>query len=190
MNGETLAGAEGGAHPAPEEAERHRAVRIAREYLDEAMRKAEPPEVQRKRHAKEVCTRWIQEKGIPIRFVDAQFGANNVGVTIFYSAEGKVDFRDLVGDLAREFRLRVTMRRLGPRDEAARLGQVGPCGRGLCCKTWLKGYPPVSVKMAKAQDFPLSPNRSAGACGRLKCCLAYEMGAEGYVNRGCGSGGG
>ena len=93
---------------------------------------------------------------------------------IYFSAPHRVDFRELVRDLARSLRARVELRQVGPRDEARLQGGIGPCGRDLCCATFLKDFEPVSVRMAKDQDLPVNPMRIAGACGRLMCCLKYE----------------
>ena len=94
--------------------------------------------------------------------------------TVYFSAPHRVDFRALVRDLAAKLRARVELRQIGPRDEARLQGGIGPCGRDLCCATFLKDFEPVSVRMAKDQDLPVNPLRIAGACGRLMCCLKYE----------------
>ena len=94
--------------------------------------------------------------------------------TVYFSAPHRVDFRGLVRDLAARLRARVELRQIGPRDEARLQGGIGPCGRDLCCATFLKDFEPVSVRMAKDQDLPVNPLRIAGACGRLMCCLKYE----------------
>jgi cell fate regulator YaaT (PSP1 superfamily) len=94
--------------------------------------------------------------------------------TIYFSAPHRVDFRGLVRDLATRVHARVELRQIGPRDEARLQGGIGPCGRDLCCATFLKDFEPVSVRMAKDQDLPVNPMRIAGACGRLMCCLKYE----------------
>jgi cell fate regulator YaaT (PSP1 superfamily) len=94
---------------------------------------------------------------------------------VYFSAEERIDFRDLVRDLARELRARVEMRQIGARDTTRLLDGIGPCGRQLCCSSHLRRFEPISVKMAKAQDMPLTDNRLLGNCGRLKCCLLYEF---------------
>ncbi len=108
-------------------------------------------------------------KVVGIDYMDA----DNV-YTVYFSAPHRVDFRALVRDLARNLRARVELRQIGPRDEARLQGGIGPCGRDLCCATFLKDFEPVSVRMAKDQDLPVNPLRIAGACGRLMCCLKYE----------------
>ena len=109
----------------------------------------------------------------------------------YYTAEGRVDFRELVRDLAAHFRTRIEMRQIGVRDEARMLGGYGSCGRPLCCTTWLQTFEPVSIKMAKQQNLSLNPSKLSGMCGRLKCCLRYELpNAKGVVHGGCGDEGG
>jgi cell fate regulator YaaT (PSP1 superfamily) len=110
------------------------------------------------------------------------------GRLIFYfTAEGRVDFRELVRLLAAEFRTRIEMRQIGVRDEARMIGGYGSCGRPLCCTTWLQSFDPVSIRMAKQQDLALNPSKLSGLCGRLKCCLRYELpNAKGELRGGCG----
>jgi cell fate regulator YaaT (PSP1 superfamily) len=103
----------------------------------------------------------------------------------FFTAEGRIDFRELVRDLAHRFHIRVEMRQVGVRDEAGLLGGVGVCGRELCCSTWLKDLKPVSIKAAKQQGLMLNPSKLSGLCGRLRCCLNYEL--PGYGGGGCGN---
>jgi cell fate regulator YaaT (PSP1 superfamily) len=109
----------------------------------------------------------------------------------YFTAEARVDFRELVRELASEFRTRIEMRQIGVRDEAKLMGGYGTCGRPLCCTTFLNTFEPVSIKMAKQQDLSLNPSKLSGLCGRLKCCLRYELpNAKGQVHGGCGSEGG
>jgi cell fate regulator YaaT (PSP1 superfamily) len=109
----------------------------------------------------------------------------------YFTADGRVDFRDLVRDLAARFRTRIELRQIGLRDEARLLGGYGSCGRPLCCTTWLTTFEPVSIKMAKQQDLALNPSKLSGLCGRLKCCLRYELpNAKGVLRGGCGDEGG
>ena len=125
----------------------------------------------RRAEVREICPRRFSARKLPMRAVDVDFDAGGRSATIFFSSDEKVDFRELVRDLCRDLRVRVILHRIGPRDEARR---TGPCGRPLCCKSFLAGFPPVSVKAVKAQRVPLTPDRSSGMCGRLKCCLAFE----------------
>jgi cell fate regulator YaaT (PSP1 superfamily) len=112
-------------------------------------------------------------KVVGIDFVDRRADVDQL-VIIYFSAPHRVDFRELVRDLARGLRARIELRQVGARDEARLQGGIGPCGRDLCCATFLKDFEPVSVRMAKEQDLPLNPLKISGACGRLMCCLKYE----------------
>ncbi|GAA2844832.1 hypothetical protein GCM10010517_01130 [Streptosporangium fragile] len=128
----------------------------------------------RRAEARSVSKRLIKRHALPMKVVGVDYlDADNV-YTVYFSAPQRVDFRALVRDLARNLRARVELRQIGPRDEARLQGGIGPCGRDLCCATFLKDFEPVSVRMAKDQDLPVNPLRIAGACGRLMCCLKYE----------------
>jgi cell fate regulator YaaT (PSP1 superfamily) len=124
--------------------------------------------------AKVAAKRLIRNLGLPMKVVGVDFVPEREHVTIFFTAPERVDFRQLVRDLSRTLALRVELRQLSPRDEARVQGGIGPCGRDLCCATFLKDFEPVSVRMAKDQDLPLNPLKISGACGRLMCCLKYE----------------
>nr|WP_207781884.1 regulatory iron-sulfur-containing complex subunit RicT [Phytoactinopolyspora limicola] len=132
----------------------------------------------RRAEARVVARRLIRDHRLPMKvvgvdFVDTREDVDQL-ITIYFSAPQRVDFRDLVRDLARTLRARIDLRQLGPRDEARVQGGVGPCGRETCCSTFLKDFEPVSIRMAKDQDLPLNPLKISGACGRLMCCLKYE----------------
>ncbi|MFF0249494.1 PSP1 domain-containing protein [Streptosporangium sandarakinum] len=128
----------------------------------------------RRAEARSVSKRLIKRHTLPMKVVGVDYlDADNV-YTVYFSAPHRVDFRALVRDLARNLRARVELRQIGPRDEARLQGGIGPCGRDLCCATFLKDFEPVSVRMAKDQNLPVNPMRIAGACGRLMCCLKYE----------------
>ncbi len=116
-----------------------------------------------------------RERGLGLKVVDVEFHPRGRRTTVYFNAEERVDFRELVRDLAREFRSRVEMRQIGARDVTRLMDGVGPCGRQLCCASHLRTFEPISVKMAKAQDMPLTDSRLLGNCGRLKCCLLYEF---------------
>lgn len=120
------------------------------------------------------CLRKITERELPMKLVDVKASFDRSRVTFYFYADGRIDFRDLVKELAQQFHTRIEMRQIRARDVASKLGCVGPCGRQLCCKTFLKEYEPISVRMAKDQGLPLNPSKLAGMCGRLKCCLRYE----------------
>jgi cell fate regulator YaaT (PSP1 superfamily) len=121
------------------------------------------------------CQRMARERGLAMKVIDVEMTAGARRVTVYFNAEDRVDFRDLVRELAREFHARIEMRQIGARDATKVLDGIGPCGRQLCCSSHLRKFEPVSVKMAKAQDMPLTDNRLLGNCGRLKCCLLYEF---------------
>ncbi|MBA9001527.1 PSP1 domain-containing protein [Thermomonospora cellulosilytica] len=128
----------------------------------------------RRAEGRSVAKRLIRRHGLPMKVIGVDYlDADNV-FKIYFSAPHRVDFRALVRDLARNIKARVELRQVGPRDEARLQGGIGPCGRDLCCATFLKDFEPVSVRMAKEQDMPVNPLRIAGACGRLMCCLKYE----------------
>lgn len=120
------------------------------------------------------CQKLIEEHELPMKLVSVEhlFGGNKV--IFYFLADGRIDFRELVKDLAKEYRTRIEMRQIGVRDEARLLGEVGPCGQELCCRTFLNLLRPVPMKLAKDQKSTLDPAKISGACGRLKCCLRYE----------------
>ena len=122
-----------------------------------------------------VGRRMIDRLNLPMKLVDVEWQFDRKKVTFYFTAENRVDFRELVRKLASRFRTRVELRQIGARDEAARVGGIGSCGRELCCSTWLKAFKPVSTSSAKLQNLPLNPARLSGQCGRLKCCLNYEL---------------
>jgi cell fate regulator YaaT (PSP1 superfamily) len=122
----------------------------------------------------ERCQEKITEHELPMSLVKAEYSFDGSRLTFYFTADKRVDFRNLVRDLARTFRTRIELRQIGPRDEAKLLGGIGPCGRILCCASFLPDYARVSIKMAKDQDLPLNPAKISGVCGRLLCCLAYE----------------
>ena len=122
-----------------------------------------------------IARKAIDRLALPMKLVDVEWQFDQKKVTFYFTAEHRVDFRQLVRDLARKFRTRVELRQIGARDEAARIGGIGSCGRELCCTTWLQEFKPVSTQAAKVQNLPLNPVRLSGQCGRLKCCLNYEL---------------
>jgi len=128
----------------------------------------------RERDAIRVCLERVRERGLAMKLIKAEHAFEAGKITIFFSAEGRIDFRDLVRDLAHLLHTRIEMKQIGARDEAKLIGAVGPCGRELCCSTFLRQPGGVSVKMARAQGLSPNPSKLAGMCGRLKCCLRYE----------------
>ncbi|RXZ79257.1 stage 0 sporulation protein [Paenibacillaceae bacterium] len=120
------------------------------------------------------CMEKIKNHQLKMKLVDVEFTFDRNKIIFYFTAEGRVDFRELVKDLASVFRTRIELRQIGVRDEAKMLGGIGPCGRLLCCSTWLGDFEPVSIKMAKDQNLSLNPTKISGLCGRLMCCLKYE----------------
>jgi len=121
------------------------------------------------------CAKRITQLKLPMKLISAEYNLDASRLTIFFSAESRVDFRELVREMSRFLRVRIEMRQVGPRDEAKLLGGFGRCGRPLCCASFLSEFSPVSIKMAKEQDLPLNPMKISGLCGRLLCCLGYEF---------------
>ncbi|HLR73308.1 MAG TPA: stage 0 sporulation family protein [Pseudogracilibacillus sp.] len=124
--------------------------------------------------AMEVCVDKIKFHQLDMNLVDVEYTFDRSKVVFYFTAEGRIDFRDLVKDLASQFKTRIELRQIGVRDEAKLLGGIGPCGRMLCCSTFLGDFEPVSIKMAKDQSLSLNPAKISGLCGRLMCCLKYE----------------
>lgn len=149
--------------------------------LKPVVRRVEPSDLERfrslqARHAEVLarCGEKVREHALPMSLVKAEYSFDGSRLTFYFTAEKRVDFRLLVRDLARTFKSRIELRQIGPRDEAKLLGGIGPCGRVLCCASFLPDYARVSIKMAKDQDLPLNPAKISGVCGRLLCCLSYE----------------
>jgi cell fate regulator YaaT (PSP1 superfamily) len=109
-----------------------------------------------------------------MKLVEAEYSFDRSKIVFYFTAEGRVDFRGLVKDLAKVFKARIELRQIGVRDEAKLFGGYGPCGRCLCCASFLKDFEPVTIKMAKEEGLPLNPTKISGLCGRLMCCLSYE----------------
>jgi cell fate regulator YaaT (PSP1 superfamily) len=145
-------------------------VRIASESDFHAERET----LSREAHARRLCVERIREARIQMKLVSADYTLDGRKVVFYFVAEGRVDFRELVHDLANTLRVRVEMKQIGARDETKVTGGIGPCGRELCCSSWLRDFEAVTVKMAREQGLALNPSRLAGMCGRLKCCLRYE----------------
>jgi cell fate regulator YaaT (PSP1 superfamily) len=128
----------------------------------------------KEQEALERCSQKVKEFNLPMKVVRAEYNYDGSRLVFFFVSETRVDFRELVRDLAQSFKSHIELRQIGVRDEAKLIGGVGRCGLTLCCATWLTDFSPVSIKMAKQQDLPLSPMEISGVCGRLLCCLAYE----------------
>lgn len=134
----------------------------------------------KEKHAFEVCEQKIAQHGLNMKLVDVEYTLDNNKILFYFTADGRVDFRSLVKDLASVFRTRIELRQIGVRDEAKMLGGIGVCGRPFCCSSFLGEFQPVSIKMAKEQGLSLSPVKISGTCGRLMCCLKYEQ--EAYTD--------
>ncbi len=127
------------------------------------------------KNALEICIKKAKEHNLDMKFIEAEYTFDNSKVIFYFSAEGRIDFRELVKDLAAIFKTRIELRQVGVRDEAKMLGGLGHCGREFCCHKFLCDFQLVSIKMAKDQGLSLNPTKISGACGRLMCCLAYEQ---------------
>lgn len=129
----------------------------------------------KEKEAYEICQNKILEHKLDMKLVDVEYTYNGSKVVFYFTADGRVDFRELVKDLAGIFKTRIELRQIGVRDEAKMLGGLGSCGRPVCCQAFLADFQPVSIKMAKEQSLSLSPTKISGICGRLMCCLKYEQ---------------
>jgi cell fate regulator YaaT (PSP1 superfamily) len=162
------------------------------EGLPHVVRRASPQDLamrarheQREREAFRLGVMKVRERGLAMKLARVEQAFDGSKLIFFFTAEERVDFRELVRELASDFKTRIELRQIGVRDEARMLTGFGTCGRALCCATWLHSFDPVSIKMAKQQDLALNPSRLSGLCGRLKCCLRYELvpGAAPVVRR-------
>lgn len=149
--------------------------------LKAIVRKANTEDVKRaqdfaakEENALDECSKIIIKINLPMKLVTAEYNLDGTRLTFYFTAEERVDFRELVRDLTSFFKTRIELRQIGPRDQAKLIGGMGRCGRLLCCSSYLTEFNPVSIKMAKEQDLPLDPMKISGVCGRLQCCLAYE----------------
>ena len=130
-----------------------------------------------------VCEERIAKHKLDMKLVDVEYTLDRNKILFYFTADGRIDFRDLVKDLAGVFRTRIELRQIGVRDESKMLGGLGICGQPFCCSRFLRDFQPVSIKMAKEQGLSLNPAKISGSCGRLMCCLAYEQPAYEYLNR-------
>ncbi len=154
-------------------------IRIA---TDEDRKRVEE-NIQKEKEAAGICVQKIAEHELDMHLVNVEYAFDSNKILFYFTADGRVDFRDLVKDLASVFRTRIELRQIGVRDEAKMLGGLGICGRGLCCHTYLDEFQPVSIKMAKEQNLSLNPTKISGACGPLMCWLKYEQEAYEDLNR-------
>ncbi len=128
----------------------------------------------REEDAFEICEKKIEDHGLDMSLIDVEYTFDNNKIIFYFTADGRVDFRELVRDLASVFRTRIELRQIGVRDEAKMVGGIGPCGRVLCCSSFLGDFEPVSIKMAKKQNLALNPAKISGICSRLMCCIRFE----------------
>lgn len=151
------------------------------EPLKPVLRKAEEEDIRQREESEgketealNVCQAMANQFNLPMKLLAAEYNSDGTRLTVYFSAEGRVDFRDLLKELTNTFKTRIELRQVGSRDKAKLLGGVGRCGRPLCCATYLSEFNPVTIKMAKEQALPLNPMKISGVCGRLLCCLSYE----------------
>jgi cell fate regulator YaaT (PSP1 superfamily) len=149
--------------------------KVIRKATEDDIRKEEKNQ-EREAEAFKSCQEMIAERELPMKLIRADYSFDGSRVTFYFFSENRVDFRELVKDLAHKLRSRIEMRQVGVRDVARIIGGFGPCGRELCCTSYLRGFEPVSIRMAKKQDMVLNPAKISGVCGRLLCCLSYEYG--------------
>jgi len=138
---------------------------------------------EKEKEAFKICLEKIKNHKLDIKLIDAEYTFDNNKVLFYFTADGRIDFRELVKDLASVFKTRIELRQIGVRDETKILGGIGICGRTLCCHTFLSEFAPVSIKMAKEQNLSLNPTKISGVCGRLMCCLKNEEETYEYLNR-------
>lgn len=156
-------------------------VTNASKELKKILRKATPEDIDQsvgnsalEAESRAYCIEKITERTLPMKLVYTEVALDRKRIIFYFTADGRIDFRDLVKDLAARFKTRIEMRQIGVRDEARAIGGFGMCGRELCCKTFLTSFEPISIKMAKRQDLTLNASKLSGVCGRLMCCLSYE----------------
>ena len=161
-------------------------VHPLKEVLRVATKEDEDHEAENRQKEKEafkICKKKIREHGLDMKLIDAEYTFDNNKVLFYFTADGRIDFRQLVKDLASVFKTRIELRQIGVRDETKILGGIGICGRTLCCHTYLSEFAPVSIKMAKEQNLSLNPTKISGVCGRLMCCLKNEQETYEYLNK-------
>ena len=143
----------------------------------------EQSNLKKEREAYQICVKKIREHELDMKLIDVEYTFDNNKVLFYFTADGRIDFRELVKDLAAVFKTRIELRQIGVRDETKILGGIGICGRPLCCHSYLSEFAPVSINMAKEQNLSLNPAKISGVCGRLMCCLKNEQETYEYLNR-------
>jgi cell fate regulator YaaT (PSP1 superfamily) len=171
---------------APKEVEDEKVVQPLKPVIRVANQRDMEQEAANKEKEKEafkICLEKIKKHNLDMKLIDAEYTFDNNKVLFYFTADGRIDFRELVKDLASVFKTRIELRQIGVRDETKILGGIGICGRPLCCHTHLSEFIPVSIKMAKEQNLSLNPTKISGVCGRLMCCLKHEEETYEYLNR-------
>lgn len=165
--------------------ERHPFAGETKDQLKKVLRKASDEDLKHKKdnedlenEARAYCLERIMARGLPMKLICTEATLDRKRIIFYFAAEGRIDFRELVKDLAAKFKTRIEMRQIGVRDEAKMLGGIGICGLELCCKRFLTTFEPISIRMAKSQELVLNANKLSGVCGRLMCCLSYEYSEE------------
>ena len=170
----------------PREVEDEKVVQPLKAVLRVATAKDDEQETankQKEKDAFQICLEKIKKHELPMKLIDAEYTFDNNKVLFYFTADGRIDFRELVKDLASVFKTRIELRQIGVRDETKIVGGIGICGRPLCCHTHLSEFVPVSIKMAKEQNLSLNPTKISGVCGRLMCCLNHEEETYEELNR-------
>ena len=155
--------------------------KIIRKATEEDVKKA-IKNIEKEKEAMRICEEKIAKRELEMKLVGAEYTFDNNKLIFYFTADGRIDFRELVKDLAAVFHTRIELRQIGVRDETKLMGGIGICGRELCCKSWLGDFVPVSIKMAKEQNLSLNPTKISGLCGRLMCCLKNEQETYEYLN--------
>lgn len=171
---------------APRDVEEDKVIQPLKDVLRVATPEDDEQEMinrSKEKEAFEICLEKIRHHGLEMKLIDAEYTFDNNKVLFYFTADGRIDFRELVKDLASVFKTRIELRQIGVRDETKILGGIGICGRPLCCHTFLSEFAPVSIKMAKEQNLSLNPTKISGTCGRLMCCLKNEQETYEYLNK-------
>lgn len=163
---------------------------IEEENLEPVLRRASQEDIERdlenrtlEQEARGIFIDFVRKQGLVMKLVDAEYQLDHRKLTFYFTSDGRVDFRALVKDLAHHFKTRIDLRQIGARDESKRLGGIGLCGRELCCSSWIREFQPVTTNMVKEQNLLLNPQKNTGLCGRLRCCLRYEVDQYREVNK-------
>ena len=170
----------------PREVEDEKVIQPLKEVIRVATvqdKKKEENNRKKEKEAFQICLKKIKEHHLEMKLIDVEYTFDNNKILFYFTADGRIDFRELVKDLASVFKTRIELRQIGVRDETKILGGIGICGRALCCHTYLSEFAPVSIKMAKEQNLSLNPTKISGVCGRLMCCLKNEEETYEELNR-------